>query len=205
MGAPTGDGFRVLDSFSRIVRLGEGLHRIGRLSAAAMERALAALHACAARLERRPVRELRAIATEACRQAANGSEFLARVQAETGLRLRHHLHARGGGTGAGKLRAAAGGAGAAGAAVRYRRRVDGVGLGAAGPAARPELIGYDSLPVGVVTLAERFGRCGVRRRTGFEAMVDDVAAPAGGFEAVHCIGHEIRERRGAAAGDERGR
>src|SRR5262245_61061636 len=61
--APSGDGFRVIDSFSRIVRLGEGLHRTGQLSPAAMERALSALHACAARLERRPVRRLRAIAT----------------------------------------------------------------------------------------------------------------------------------------------
>ena len=54
--APSGDGFRVLDSFSRIVRLGDGLHRTGQLSPAAMERALSALQACAARLERRPVR-----------------------------------------------------------------------------------------------------------------------------------------------------
>src|SRR6266536_3621353 len=57
--APTGDGFRVLDSFSRIVRLGEGLHQTGLLSPVAMERALGALHACAARLARRPVRRLR--------------------------------------------------------------------------------------------------------------------------------------------------
>src|ERR1700730_12423403 len=76
--APSGDGFRVLDSFSRIVRLGEGLHRTGQLSPAAMERAISALSACAARLERRPVRKLRAIATEACRRAANGTAFLAR-------------------------------------------------------------------------------------------------------------------------------
>src|SRR5580658_8505503 len=83
--APSGDGFRVLDSFSRIVRLGEGLHHTGQLSPAAMERALMALRACAARLERRPVRRLRAIATEACRRAVNGREFLARVKRETGL------------------------------------------------------------------------------------------------------------------------
>ena len=85
VGAPTVDGFRVLDSFSRIVRLGEGLHHTGALSQTAMDRALAALHACAARLARRPVRRMRAIATEACRRAANGREFLARVKHETGL------------------------------------------------------------------------------------------------------------------------
>ncbi|MBU6499013.1 MAG: Ppx/GppA family phosphatase, partial [Rhodospirillales bacterium] len=84
VGAPHGDGFRVLDSFSRVVRLGEGLHHSGRLSQSAMERAITALHSCAGRLARRPVRGLRAIATEACRQAANGAEFLARARAETG-------------------------------------------------------------------------------------------------------------------------
>src|ERR1700722_15186270 len=85
VGAPAGDGFRVLDSFSRIVRLGEVLHHTGRLSQTAMDRAIAALHGCAARLARRPVRAVRAIATEACRRAGNGAEFLARAQRETGL------------------------------------------------------------------------------------------------------------------------
>jgi exopolyphosphatase/guanosine-5'-triphosphate,3'-diphosphate pyrophosphatase len=87
VGAPAGSGFRVLDSFSRIVRLGEGLHRTGELSEAAMTRALAALHACTARLQHRNLRGVRAIATEACRQAANGAEFLCRVRAETGLQI----------------------------------------------------------------------------------------------------------------------
>src|ERR1700733_7516304 len=73
IGVPSTGGFRVLDSFSRIVRLGEGLQGSGLLSVAAMERALAALHACAARLHRRPIRAIRAIATEACRRAANGA------------------------------------------------------------------------------------------------------------------------------------
>src|SRR5271168_1660554 len=61
--APQGEGFRVLDSYSRIVRLGEGLHETGELSKQGMERAMEALHACAARLVRRQVRTLRAIAT----------------------------------------------------------------------------------------------------------------------------------------------
>src|SRR4051812_45090365 len=77
IGVPSGEGFRVLDSFSRIVRLGEGLHHTGQLSPIAMDRAVLALKACAARLERRPVRRIRAIATEACRRATNGREFLA--------------------------------------------------------------------------------------------------------------------------------
>jgi exopolyphosphatase / guanosine-5'-triphosphate,3'-diphosphate pyrophosphatase len=87
--APTqGGGFRVVDSFSRIVRLGEGLAATGRLSDAAMDRAVSALAACAEKLARRPVRGFHAVATEACRRASNGAAFLARVEAETGLRPR---------------------------------------------------------------------------------------------------------------------
>ena len=48
------------------------------------------------------------------------------------------------------------------------------------------------MPVGVVTLAERFGHAGFDA-DGFESMVDDVGARLKAFEAVHCIGREIRE------------
>src|SRR5579863_1423997 len=87
VGTPSGDGFRVLDSFSRIVRLGEGLHSTGRLNEVAMDRAICALQTCAARLARRPVRQVRAIATEACRRATNGAGFLCRVKQETGFQF----------------------------------------------------------------------------------------------------------------------
>jgi exopolyphosphatase/guanosine-5'-triphosphate,3'-diphosphate pyrophosphatase len=189
---PSGDGFRVLDSFSRIVRLGEGLHHTGELSAAAMERTMAALHACAARLERRPVRRLRAIATEACRRAANGRSFLAQVKHETGLdigvispREEAELALEScapllAGWGRRALLFDIGG----GSTELAWVRVD--------PAGRPQLIGYDSLPAGVVTLAERFGAAGFEPE-GFEAMVADVADRLENFERVHCIRREIRE------------
>src|ERR1700722_2742466 len=84
---PPARGFRIVDAYSRIVRLGEGLSQSGRLSDAAMERALAALRVCADKVRRpQPVR-LRAIATQACRSAENGLEFLAQVQARTGIAL----------------------------------------------------------------------------------------------------------------------
>ncbi len=79
--------FQVVDAFSRIVRLGEGLTQTGKLSDAAMERTLAALAACADKLARRGVTQVRSVATEACRQAANGGEFVRRVYRETGLAL----------------------------------------------------------------------------------------------------------------------
>ena len=84
---PAGDGFVVIDAFSRIVRLGEGLAGSGRLSDAAMARAIAALSVCAEKLRRRNVTLVRSVATEACRRASNGAEFVARVLAETGIRL----------------------------------------------------------------------------------------------------------------------
>ncbi|MFS0772559.1 Ppx/GppA phosphatase family protein [Sphingomonas sp. 1P08PE] len=84
---PQGTGFAVVDAFSRIVRLGEGLTSSGRLSDAAIDRTLAALRVCADKLKRRNVLLSRAVATEACRRAANGAEFIARAHAETGIRL----------------------------------------------------------------------------------------------------------------------
>ena len=87
---PARDGFRVVDSFSRIVRLGEGLSRTGRLDDAAMERAYEALALCGERVARKGVESARlmAVATQACRQADNGAAFIERVREGTGLRLR---------------------------------------------------------------------------------------------------------------------
>jgi len=191
VGTPTGDGFRVLDSFSRIVRLGEGLHSTGMLNEAAMDRAICALRACAARLARRPVRGVRAIATEACRRAGNGPAFLCRVKQETGFEFgiissreeaelalesctpllpcdgrRALLFDIGGGS----------------TELAWVRLENG----------QPQLIGYDSLPVGVVTLAERWGDASFSPE-GFEAMVTDVVERLRPFEKVHCIAREIRD------------
>ena len=84
---PSGENFTVIDAFSRVVRLGEGLATRGRLSDEAMDRALGALHVCADKLRRRNVHLARSVATEACRRAENGAEFIARVRGETGIFL----------------------------------------------------------------------------------------------------------------------
>jgi len=194
VGARAGEGFRVLDSFSRIVRLGEGLQVSGRLSEAAQERTLAALHACAARLSRRSLAGVRAIATEACRRAVNGPAFLTRVYRETGIAFdvistREEAELalescapllRGGGHRA--LLFDIGGGSTELAWVR---------LAPTGGGVAPELIGYLSLPVGVVTLAERFGHCGFSPE-GYADMVADVRGRLASFERIHCIAHEIR-------------
>ena len=190
VGTPSADGFRVIDSFSRIVRLGEGLHHTGRLSEEAMDRAMLALQACADRLSRRPVRKLRAIATEACRRATNGREFLARVKSETGLDVGvissreeaelalESCSALLCGEGSRALLFDIGGGSTELAWVRLTK-------------GEPQLIGYESLPIGVVTLSERWGHAGFTE-DGFEAMVDDVVSMLLKFEHVHCIAHEIR-------------
>ena len=191
IGTPSGDGFRVIDSFSRVVRLGEGLHHSGALCANAMDRAVDALRDCAALLTRSRPRQFRAIATEACRRAHNGAEFLARVRVETGLdvgvistREEAELALDScaqllGGLGRRALLFDIGGGSTELAWVRVQEGA-------------PSLIGYASLPVGVVTLSERFGAAAFTE-DGFDAMVDDVTARLIAFERVHCIGREIRD------------
>jgi exopolyphosphatase/guanosine-5'-triphosphate,3'-diphosphate pyrophosphatase len=84
---PSEDGFRIVEAFSNIVRLGEGLSQTGRLQDHAMDRAVAALKTCADKIARRRCCKVRAVATQACRAAANGADFIDRVRRETGLQL----------------------------------------------------------------------------------------------------------------------
>ena len=84
---PTDEGFTVIDAFSRVVRMGEGMATSGKLSEAAMDRAVSALSVCAEKLRRRRVSLARSVATEACRRAVNGRHFVDRVRRETGICL----------------------------------------------------------------------------------------------------------------------
>ena len=87
MAKPSRDGFRVVDAFSRIVRLGEGLGATHMLAEAAIVRTIEALKICRNKMDHRGVKRARLIATEACRAAGNSSEFIERVTSETGLRI----------------------------------------------------------------------------------------------------------------------
>jgi exopolyphosphatase / guanosine-5'-triphosphate,3'-diphosphate pyrophosphatase len=84
---PSEDGFTVIDAFSRVVRLGEGMATSGKISEGAMDRAVAALAVCSEKLRRRRVSLARSVATEACRRAVNGRHFVERVRRETGICL----------------------------------------------------------------------------------------------------------------------
>ncbi len=84
---PEGDSFTVVDAFSRAVQLGEGVGRTGELGEAAQARAIKALRICAGKIRHHRVAAQRIVATEACRRASNGAQFVERVQRETGLRV----------------------------------------------------------------------------------------------------------------------
>jgi exopolyphosphatase/guanosine-5'-triphosphate,3'-diphosphate pyrophosphatase len=84
---PAANGFRIVEAYSNIVRLGEGLSHTGQLADHAMDRALHALKICAEKIARRRCAKIRAVATQACRSAANGAAFIDRVRQETGLAL----------------------------------------------------------------------------------------------------------------------
>ena len=189
---PSSRGFRIVDAFSRIVRLGEGVDESGRLSEAAMERAIFALTVCAEKIERRGVTRIRAVATQACRAAANGEAFLDQVARRTGLNLAlispleeaqlavagcldlldHDCRAAlvldvGGGS----------------------TELSWVDLTGPDLDPNPRRLAYwrlpiratISLPLGVVTLAERFPEAGVDVAENFRAMIDDVKRRVAAF------------------------
>ncbi len=84
---PAASGFRVIDSYSKVVRLGAGLAASGRLSDESMKAAINAINVCARKMKSKSVKRWRCVATQACRQADNCDEFLSTVKSETGISL----------------------------------------------------------------------------------------------------------------------
>src|SRR5467141_3981626 len=184
---PTGDGFRVIDSFSRIIRLGEGISATGRISDAAIGRAVAALSICRDKIRTKNATRLRLIATEACRAADNADSFRDQVAAETGIRLEVidreteaalavigcspllDPHGRGAilfdiGGGSTEL-------------VRIERDPERHN-------AVPRIKAWMSIPLGVVTLAEHFGGRDVTPQS-YALMVQEVAQYVAPFATEH--------------------
>jgi len=183
---PVGNGgFRVVEAYSRIVRLGEGLTGSGRLSDAAMERALAALKVSAEKLRRRRVVRLRAIATQACRMAENGPAFIERVYAETGLRLQiipPQEEARLSVAGCLNLIDRTADAALVVDVGGGSTELSWVELRGAPPTGQPPLKAWLSIPIGVVTLAERFPEGNAATEAWFRQMVDTVKTEIAAFE-----------------------
>jgi exopolyphosphatase / guanosine-5'-triphosphate,3'-diphosphate pyrophosphatase len=184
---PSGDSFRVVDSFSRIVRLGEGISTTGCISEAAMARAIAALAICRDKIESKKAKRLRLIATEACRAASNADIFRDRVAAEAGIRLEvidRETEAALAVKGCAPLLDPRGhGAilfdigGGSSELVRIVRDP-------AEKHAEPQIKAWMSIPLGVVTLAERFGGRDVTPGI-YARMVDAVMEHVAPFAAEH--------------------
>lgn len=191
---PAGRTFRVIDAFSRIVRLGEGVARSGRLSEEAMDRTVAALRICAGKMRRRQVLDGRAVATEAARRAENFETFQARVVEETGVALEvisADEEAALSMTGCAPLLTPG----------REHALVFDIGGGStelmwltARDCRRPRMIDSISLPFGVVNLAEHHGGDRVEPPI-YRAMVDRVRDAMSEFEARHAIRREIEAGR----------
>lgn len=176
---PSRHGFRVVDAFSRIVRLGEGLAASEQLNALAIERTIDALRICRDKMYHKGVHRARLIATEACRSARNGVTFVERVQDEIGLDLEIVDRRT-------EAYLAVTGCAALADPDAHSVVIFDIGGGsteiawldgrAKSPMADPckRIRAWDSLPVGVVTVAERHGGVTVTRES-FEAMVDEVA------------------------------
>lgn len=204
---PSRRGFLVIDAFSRIIRLGEGVLNSGRLSPTAMSRTLEALKVCAEKMRRRAVTRSRLIATEACRIAANSGEFIDNVQRETGLRIEIVTQET-----EAKLAVS-------GCASLIDRNCDwalvfDIGGGSSeliwldlARLGRPWrrtlhdridvqscIAAWTSLPIGVVNLAERHGGRDVTPEN-YEAMVSDVMASIESFEQQHRFGDRIAGQR----------
>src|SRR5437588_2755256 len=184
---PSGEGFRVVDSFSRIIRLGEGISATGSISEAAIERAIAALSICSDKIRYRRARRLRLIATEACRAAANADSFRERVATETGIELEvidRETEATLAVIGCSPLLDPRGrGAilfdigGGSTELVRIERDPDQAD-------AAPRIKAWMSIPLGVVTLAEHFGGKNVTPQS-YALMVQEVAQYIAPFAAEH--------------------
>jgi exopolyphosphatase/guanosine-5'-triphosphate,3'-diphosphate pyrophosphatase len=195
---PSRRGFRVVDAFSRIIRLGEGVSQSGRLSEAAMRRTIDALRVCASKLARNDVERARCVATEACRIASNGRDFLRQVEREVGIKIEvldRETEANLAVSGCASL-------------IDYRTDyvlVFDIGGGSSELiwldltksakdasnldggkrfGAKPQIHAWTSLPVGVVTLAERFGGHQVTPES-FEDMVGFVVGLIRPFESLH--------------------
>ena len=191
-----GSGFRIIDAFSRIVRLGEGLAASGVLSEAAMGRTIEALGVCAGKMARRRVTLARSVATEACRRAGNCEEFLGRVRAETGIPIEIISSDE-------EARLVV-----AGCAPLLDRRtqfaiVFDIGGGSTelawlrlprNPRYRPQILDYVSLPYGVVTLSDRHGGHVVTAEA-YQTMVHELRAAIAPFEARHRIARRIARRQ----------
>jgi exopolyphosphatase/guanosine-5'-triphosphate,3'-diphosphate pyrophosphatase len=162
-----------------------------------MGRTIDALRVCASKIQRSGTERARCVATEACRVAANGQEFLDRVETEVGLRIEildREAEASLAVSGCATLVDYScdyvlvfdigGGSSELIWLDLARSRGDAPAEAIERFAVSPKIAAWTSLAVGVVTLAEKFGGHHVTSES-FEAMVEHVMGLVRPFEAEH--------------------
>jgi len=186
------NGIHVIDGFSRIVRLGEGVSATGRLNEDAIERTLGALKVCARKIRDRRAVETRSIATQACRQAANGEEFMDRVKKETGLDMKVISPTE-------EAELTLAGCAPLLKTGHSRALMFDIGGGSTelmwvetAPGEKPKALDILSLPIGVVTLAEEFGKDPIPEDV-FEDLVERIDDDLVPFEDRHHISGQIND------------
>lgn len=186
-------GFRVIEAYSRIVRLGEGLAATGRLSEPAMVRTIDALRICAQRVASRRIAGARYVATEACRRAQNCTDFLERVRAVTGIAIEIISSDE-------EARLVVSGCASLLDHGKPRALIFDIGGGStelvwvtvpSDPAASPTIEGSISIPQGVVTFADRYGGREVPAAT-YRAIVEEMRESLAAFDERFAIGERIR-------------
>ncbi len=198
---PTDSGFKVVDGFSKIVRLGEGMSTTGALSPAAMDRTIEALRQCKNKIGNHKIARLRLIATEACRSASNADEFLSRIRAETGIELEvvdRKTEAQLAVTGCADLVDQ----GASGAVIfdigGGSSELAWLDFRGGRPKARGKMAAsirsWQSLPVGVVSIAEKFDGVNVTPES-FEDMIDYVREHLKRFKGREKLKRAITESK----------
>lgn len=204
-----GGGFRVVDAFSRVVRLGEGLAATGELSQLAMDRAVEALKVCADKIDRQNVVKHRAIATQACRSAGNGEEFLARVTEETGLdfdlitpeeEARLAVHGCVDLLDPGRDAALVIDIGGGSTELSWVDLAEWRNRGGPDSGGRPPMKSWTSAPVGVVTLSERFPERSDDREAWYAEMKDYARQLVKTPRGAKAMRHVFREGRGHLVG-----
>lgn len=192
-GNPRKPALGIIDSYSRIVRLGEGLGKDGALSADAIERTIKALETCKSKLAKYPIKKARFVATEACRRASNNKDFLRRVQQEVGLKLEiisTEEEARLAFFGCSSLlddsstHALTFDIGGGSTEFMWVERNQGH---------TPKVLGWNSIPYGVMNLSEQFGNTSYAELY-FEEIVERLMNRLGEFDSKHGIRNTIDSR-----------
>lgn len=192
---PSPSGFKVIDSFSRVVRLGERLKEDKNISDQATERTVAALKICMDKMKRRGVTRSWNVATQACREAENGDYFVRTIEDKVKIKLDVINPQE-------EARLAVMGCKALLDTNYDRGIIFDIGGGSTeiiwiefNKNRTPTIIDWVSVPLGVVNLSEEYGTVKVLPTKHYDEMKERVKEHIVPFENKHGIGQHIDQSR----------